>query len=316
MLNSYSTSLDKEALLHLRGPDALSFLQGQVTCDTRELTVDGALTGLYCTVQGRVVCDFLLFSLEQDHLVLRMRRDIRASSAALFAKYIVFSKAQLEAEREDWQVIACWGPGSAGTLQHVFGTLPRERYGACRGEGFVLVQMDAAGHQFECYLGPDATELAGDLREHSSPGTEADWQAGQIATGIARIGANTTGEYVPQLLNYDLTGHISFTKGCYTGQEVVARLHYRGKPKRRLSLADIGPDAIPTDLQSVAGDALYSSDSPKAVGNIINCVRDAEGRCAMLVTATEAGLASGLRLSTPDGPLLKTGPVPYPVPEK
>ena len=92
-MTCYYANLDHEALLHVQGPDALSFLQGQVTCDTRSLRADLALPGACCTVQGRVVFDFLLGQLEADHLVLRMRRDILASSAALLAKYIVFSKA-------------------------------------------------------------------------------------------------------------------------------------------------------------------------------------------------------------------------------
>lgn len=315
MLSCYYAKLENEALLHIEGPDALTFLQGQVTCDTRELTPIKALPGLYCTVQGRVVCDFLLCTPAPDHLLVRMRRDICASTAALFAKYIVFSKAKLDAQRDDWQVSACWGPDSATVLEQIFGTLPRERYSSCSGEGFVLVQMDAAGQQFECYLHRNAAELESRLIEHSRAGTGTDWQAEQIASGIARLESGTTGEYVPQLLNYDLTGHISFTKGCYTGQEVVARLHYRGKPKRRLYLADINADNIPPDLQIQAGDPLYSDDGSRAIGNIINCVAGKDGGLLMLVTATEAGASTGLRLGDSKTPRLNTHAPPYPLPQ-
>ena len=315
MLSCYYAKLENEALLHIEGPDALTFLQGQVTCDTRELTANKALPGLYCTVQGRVVCDFLLCTLAPDHLLLRMRRDIRASTAALFAKYIVFSKAKLDAQQDDWQVCACWGPELATTLEQIFGALPRERYSSCSGEGFVLVQMDAAGQQFECYLHRNTAELGSRLIERSLAGTETDWQAEQIASGIARLEAGTTGEYVPQLLNYDLTGHISFTKGCYTGQEVVARLHYRGKPKRRLYLADINADSIPPDLQIQAGDPLYGEDNSRAIGNVINCAAGENGEQFMLVTATEAGANTALRLGDSKGPQLHTHATPYRVPQ-
>ena len=77
-MSCYYTMLGREALLHIQGPDARTFLQGQVTCDTRKLSASAALPGSYCTVQGRVVCDFLLCALAEDHLVLRMRREIRA----------------------------------------------------------------------------------------------------------------------------------------------------------------------------------------------------------------------------------------------
>jgi folate-binding protein YgfZ len=315
LLNCYYAKLEQETLLHIEGPDALTFLQGQVTCDTRELTASKALPGLYCTVAGRVVCDFLLCTPAQDHLMLRMRQDIRCATATLFAKYIVFSKATLGAERDDWQVSACWGPESAAALEKVFGALPRERYATCSGDGFLLVQMDAAGQQFECYLDRSATELESRLRECSLAASEADWQAEQIAGGIARLEAGTTGEYVPQLLNYDLTGHISFTKGCYTGQEVVARLHYRGTPKRRLYLADIEPDQIPSGFVIQAGDSLYGEDNPRAIGNVINRSTGKNGELRMLVTATQAGVKTGLRLAENKGPRLRTHAMPYPVPQ-
>jgi hypothetical protein len=309
--------LGREALLHIQGPDARTFLQGQVTCDTRKLSASAALPGSYCTVQGRVVCDFLLCALAEDHLVLRMRRDIRAHSATVLARYIVFSKAQLQAQREDWQVAACWGEGAAGALQELFGEIPSTRYGASRGQGFYLVQLDEAGSQFECYLEQTtAATLAPRLAQRIPAGTEQQWQALQIASGIARIEAETIDQFVPQMLNYDVTGHISFNKGCYTGQEVVARLHYRGTPKRRLYLAGIALADVIGQQQVTAGDPLFCGNHSQAVGNVINCVATPEGALQLLVTSTRDGIEEGLRLFAADGPLLQTAPVPYPVPEK
>jgi folate-binding protein YgfZ len=316
-LSCYCASLDKEeALLHLRGPDALTFLQGQVTCDTRKLGAGTAMPGVYCTIQGRVVCDFLLCELEAEHLVLRMRRDIRAASAALFGKYIVFSRAQLEAERDDWRIIACWGATAGAVLGELFGAIPREKFGSCRGRGFAIVQLDKAGEQFECYL-EQAT--AGDLSERLQasmlPASQTQWQALQIAAGSARIEAATSGEYIPQMLNYDVTGHISFRKGCYTGQEVVARMHYRGKPKRRLYPAQVALAALPAGRRPEPGSPLYLAGGAQAAGNVINSVATEDGRLVLLVTATSEGLRTGLHLPGADGPALSIGPAPYPLPE-
>jgi folate-binding protein YgfZ len=316
-LTCHYAKLKQESLLHLQGPDALSFLQGQVTCDTRKLGECNSLAGVLCTVQGRVVGDFLLCALAQNHLVLRLRRDIRAAFAAVLGKYIVFSKAQLEPEREDWQVLACWGPGAAAALLDIFGTLPGEKYGTRVGAGFALLQTDDAGHQFECYLRQDTAEnFLQQLAQRMDAGTEADWQALQIAAGIARIEAGTTGEFIPQMLNYDVTGHISFNKGCYTGQEVVARMHYRGKPKRRLYRAAVDRSELPAGLPVTAGDPLFGGDSSRAAGNIVNAVATADDQLVLLVTATASGIETGLHLADPDGPLLRTEPVPYTVPEK
>ena len=112
-------------------------------------------------------------------------------------------------------------------------------------------------------------------------------------------------ELVPQTVNFDLTGHISFTKGCYTGQEVVARLHYRGKSKRR-GFAVAAGDA--TGL--VAGAELFSSTSASSVGHVVNTALTAEGARAF-VSATLEAAEAGLHVAAPDGPSLELLDLPY-----
>lgn len=314
-MTCYFAKLDQEALLHLQGPDALTFLQGQVTCDTRSITPAAALPGTSCTAQGRVVADFLLCAPAADHAILRLRREVRAVLAELLSRYIVFSKASVDPERDDWQVLACWGAGAADALHQIFGTLPQEQYGVCVGDGYILVQIDAAGQQYECYLAHDADkDPRPQFEELMEAGTEPQWQVLQIASGIARIEAATTGEFIPQMLNYDVTGHISFSKGCYTGQEVVARMHYRGKPKRRLYLASASGEDL-TTRQPAAGDPLYSAGSTQPAGHVINAATARSPDVELLVTATVKGIDEGLTLFDHNGPLLTTVPVPYPIPE-
>ncbi|MEZ5571668.1 MAG: hypothetical protein R3E64_06550 [Halioglobus sp.] len=307
-MNCLHAQLELEALLHITGPDSLKFLQGQTTCDTRKVSPTNAVPGAFCTPQGRVVCDFLLCELGPEHFALRMRRAIRASSSTAFAKYIVFSKAKLEAERDDWKIIAVWGNEAAATLREIFGEVPDTLYGVSRADNAVLVQTDKLGRQFECYL-PDTSsdEIRARLAPASGAGSEASWQAQQIANGIARIEAATVGEFVPQTLNYDLTGHISFNKGCYTGQEVVARLHYRGKAKRRTYLFELN-----SETTCIAGAPLYTDGHEQPVGEIVNACYYV-GKTHLLATSTANGLSTGLRLGAPDGPLLTLVPLPYSV---
>ncbi len=304
-MNCQTTSLPQESLLHISGADSLTFLQGQVTCDTREVSPQQARPGAYCTPQGRVVCDFLLAQLGAEHFALRLRRDIRERAAGVFGKYIVFSKAALDATREDWQIQACWGPDARAALTAVFGGAPDARYAAVTGADFVLVQLDDAGEQFECYLRDrGAKPLLANLASHATGATGEDWAREQIRAGIGRIESATVEEFVPQMLNYDLTGHISFKKGCYTGQEVVARLHYRGTPKRRL-YTGLSPVAL------VAGEPLYVPGTEQSIGNVVNCAAGAGGSYELLAVATRAAL---------DGPLHTAGEVevqlsapPYPL---
>jgi folate-binding protein YgfZ len=305
-VNCYYTLLEQEALLHITGPDTLKFLQGQTTCDTRKVDPQHALPGAFCTPQGRVVCDFLLCELAPEHFALRLRRDIRASSAAAFGKYIIFSKAKIDAASEDWIVIGVWGEDASRALAEIFGELPAGRFGARCADDFVLVQTDELGEQFECFLHQrSSSAYLARMETLMSAGSEPAWQARQITSGIARIEAATVGEFVPQVLNYDLTGHISFKKGCYTGQEVVARLHYRGKSKRRAYAAE-----LPGQAACTAGAELVDPVSGQNIGNVINGCHVA-GKTLALVATTAEGVENGLRLGAIDGPVLTVLDLPY-----
>jgi hypothetical protein len=315
ILNCRLTALDNEALLHLEGPETLTFLQGQLTCDTRKLSREQALPGLYCTPQGRVICDFLLLQLADEHFALRLRSDLRATTAAALAKYIVFSKSRLRADDNDWRLVGCWGPDAATALREAFGEVPAKQYETSHGEGWVLVQTDANGAMFECLLrNEQADALLGKLQQSASPAPGTAWEASLIGAGAPRIAAATSGEFIPQMLNYDLTGHISFSKGCYTGQEVVARMHYRGKPKRRLYLASLAQGQPAAGDQPAPGAALYG-EGEQSVGTVVNAARGDDGQWQLLVTATHDGVTRGLRLGSSAGGLLALAELPYPVPQ-
>ena len=297
--------LGHEALLHISGPDSLAFLQGQTTCDTRNVEATQAVIGAYCTPKGRVVCDFLLCQLASEHFALRLRADILAVSAAVFGKYIVFSKADINTENNDWQVFACWGDTAGSTLRSLLGTTevnntPGRQYGTVAGEGFVLVQSDEAAAAFECYINTRThPQLASQLAAAAPEVGENCWRALQIKSGMARIEADTVETFIPQMLNYDLTGHISFDKGCYTGQEVVARMHYRGKPKKRLYRATIANQLLP-----LAGAALYHAAVAQSAGTVVNTALGSDQQTTALVVAPVTKTQGHLHLSDPNGELV------------
>ncbi|NND68486.1 MAG: folate-binding protein YgfZ [Halioglobus sp.] len=318
MPNSHFSILPGEALLLITGPDTLTFLQGQTTCDTSTLDAAGTLHGVYCTPKGRVVCDFLLLPLGADRYALRMRRDIRASSAAVFGKYIVFSKADIDADKDTWRVGGLWGEDAAAVLQDVFGGCPQGMGQIHSGPGCAVVARDDEGTRFELFLeAPGSDEQITALEKSTAAGDEADWRALDIAAGIARIEAPLVDELVPQTVNYDRTGHISFTKGCYTGQEVVARLHYRGKSKRRGFATELATE-LATKIATTAdgtdglepGTELFASTSSSSVGHLVNSAVTESGAYAF-VSATLDGAEAGLHLARPDGPALSLVALPY-----
>jgi folate-binding protein YgfZ len=327
-----STDLSHEALLHVVGPDAEKFLQGQITCDVRRLDSATALPGAYCTPQGRVVCDFLLARTGPDAVALRLRAEIAERAAAVFGKYIIFSKAEVERHDDDWRLMGCWGDGSAALLQRVFGGKPEQQYGQVSGEAGLAIQLDREGRRFELWLRND--EIAARLRAETDPAPVEQWLEQDIAAGIARIEAATVEEFIPQMLNYDLTGHISFSKGCYTGQEVVARLHYRGTPKRRTFPATLTAKSNETPVAGTpaagtpaagtpaagtpaagtpaAGTPLHRGGGGQSSGNVVNACRTAAGT-RLLVVATVADREDELHLGGPGGPALRLGEPPYPL---
>ncbi|MEP5568365.1 MAG: hypothetical protein ABJN62_11060 [Halioglobus sp.] len=309
-MSAYYALLNSESLLHISGPDTLTFLQGQVTCDTREVEPTKAVVGAFCNPQGRMVCDFLLAQLGDDHYALRLKANTLENAAKTFGKYIVFSKAELEAERDDWQVIGCWGEEAAANLAKAGLSIPTEKYQAGTGDGYTLIQMDEAGTQYELFIdGQSRDDLLTSISKQLTKSDEAQWQGLQISSGIGRIEAANIEELLPQMLNYDVTGHVSFTKGCYTGQEIVARLHYRGKAKRRMYLGTVDNTALVE-----AGTPLFTADKDQSVGNIVNAANTGQ-QTLCLFAATEKGVAQGLHASSQEGPSIGLLKLPYAIAE-
>ncbi|MBN7798185.1 YgfZ/GcvT domain-containing protein [Parahaliea mediterranea] len=304
---AFFSPLNHETLLQVSGADAANFLQGQATCDVREVDARRARPGAWCTPQGRVLADFLLLQLGPGHYGLRLRADIAEATAARLGKYIVFSKAEL-APAGDWRVFGCWGAGAGDTLLPLVGELPRERHDCVGGEGFHLVQVDEGGAQFELYLDTAArADLPRALADTAQAGSADDWRALEIARGIGRVEAATVESFLPQALNYDLCDFVSFRKGCYTGQEVVARLHYRGQSKRRMYIARVGTQTPPA-----AGDSVYTAQE-QVVGTVVNAVAAAAGEVHLLASVAEKSLAGSLRLGSGSGPELAISNPPYPL---
>jgi len=294
-VSAFYAPLKNEALLQVAGPDAQTFLQGQTTCDVREVEPQQAQPGAYCNAQGRVWADFIMVALGLDHFALRLRADIAAATLDTFSKYIVFSKAEIS-RSPAWQIVGCWGESAAEALLPLVGALPDGQYACVSGEGFCLTQMDDTGLQYELYLdGKGRADLLQALSATLTPADNALWQALQIEAGIARIESNTVETFLPQVLNYDLLGYVNFKKGCYTGQEVVARLHYRGKSKRRMYVAGYQGNTAPP-----AGTALVTADGQQSVGTVVNAIAAPAGGVRMLVSVAEKYVDQALVLEGQD----------------
>lgn len=291
-------------LLSVTGPDAEKFLQGQLTCSAADVTVERSSPGAHCTPKGRIISSFQLLRPAPDRFLLRLRADLLETAAQALGKYIVFSKARLQ-PREDLVGIGLHGPDAGAIVRALAGASPGARHATviC-GDGFVL-QRDDGGNWFECWL-PAADALQLWEKNPCARAGSRYWEWLNIRAGIAEIGAATSDEYIPQMLNYHLTGAVNFQKGCYTGQEIVARAYYRGQVKRHLIRAQLSGNVPAT------GDAV-SDAAGKTVGTVFGGVEVAPGQAELLaVCSTTAGdSAATLHIGAAE---LRPAPLPYAIP--
>jgi len=235
-------------------------MQGQFTCDLNQVTLEQSQPGAVCTPQGRMYSSFRLVQTEQEPATywLRMRQSVLEPTLSTLGKYIVFFKAEMTDLADSHVGVGLLGNEAQALLeQHFSINLTTESPDAVtaipNGVIFPAAATDSQPQRWECWLpADDAIQLCQALAEHTQPSHPQQWQLADIEAGLAEVDSNMLEAHVPQMLNYQATGAISFTKGCYTGQEIVARTQYRGKAKRqlfRLTLSGTGPLAAGDELQ-------------------------------------------------------------------
>lgn len=299
-MTTFFARLKHRATLALSGPDAARFLQGQVTCDVNALSEEHSPAGAFCTPQGRMICDFRLMQQRADQLLLLTESDVVEAALEAFQKYIVFSKAEIADASANWAQIALWG---ADALELAQATSPQAASSWREGD-ILWTTVDDAGVVEACLPAAQASALENRLAAGATAVEASAYRRHEIDRGIGHVRGQTVGMFLPQMLNYQLTGRISFTKGCYTGQEVVARMHYRGKVKRAMVIAGIESG------EPEPGEALYRDDSEQVVGNVVCAETSPDGGARMLVVIALDALAASVRIGR-DGPKLAFLPMPY-----
>ena len=227
-----------QGLLRVTGTDASKFLQGQLTCNVNLANVGTSLLGAACNPQGRMYSSFRLMPADNDQgpgFFLRMRSDIIETTAATLSKYIVFYKAKVIEERNTFVGIGVSGTSSPDLIKRVFGAAPSEPNQLINIDQTIIIKLPGKTLRFECWLPVETAKRYWQrLTETAETGSVNNWLLADISDGIGEVSAVNSEAFIPQMLNFDKVEAISFTKGCYTGQEVVARLQYRGKSKRTM----------------------------------------------------------------------------------
>lgn len=276
-------AINDHSLLLLKGPDAKKFLQGQVTCDIDALSWDKeenqTSLGAHCTHKGRMLFSFRACQLDDDTIGLSIYKDLIPDALAALKKYSVFSKVELIDGSSEYTLLGYSGD-NISALKELFPTLPGTADYATHDQGTALILL--SDKRYECWL---AKQQASELIKEQSIATDTNsWTALNIAEGIGEVRPETVEEFIPQMLNYqEIANGISFSKGCYTGQEVVARMHYLGKLKRHMyRFSSEFSETI------TAGTPLFKPNSTQSIGNVVISASTNKGQELLAVVTEEA----------------------------
>lgn len=294
-----------QSLLLVKGPDAIKFLQGQVTCDIRELSEPVTRIGLQCNPKGRILLSFRALQINAETIALRIPTTMMDKAKSSLGKYIVFSKAKLHDDGE-YQLFGIYGDGARRVAETIFDKLPATVDGWSEKDGHFLIQL--AEDRFECWIkAADVAAFEQQLDAHTVSGSQNDWELLKIRSGIADIYPETIELFTPQEINYQLIDGINFRKGCYTGQEIVARLHYRGKLKRHMYHFELTGNQLPAP-----GAALVNATTRNVCGHLVTAAKSADSKIEILASLLDEQLDQvTLETSTE---ILKQLSLPYAIP--
>jgi folate-binding protein YgfZ len=282
-------------VIRARGADATAFLQSQLTSDFTALGPGEARLAGFCSAKGRLQASFVAWKAVDGDVLLACSASVLAPTLKRLSMFVLRAHCKLS------------GATAEVPLHGRVGAAARRAIGDARiwekrdaADGVVIRLPDAAGLE-RCIVAAPATS--------TEPLIDLEtWRWLEVQSGIPLIEAATVDRFVPQMLNFELLGGVDFQKGCYPGQEIVARSQYRGTIKRRTFLFDCAAAAAPAD------EVFHSADPGQPAGMVVNAAPDPRGGWGALVEVKLAALEGGsLHLGAVGGPELRRRELPYTV---
>lgn len=304
--------LSHQGLISAYGEDVGDFLQGQLTNDIRDISEQHSQLSAYCTPKGRMLANFRIFK-RDDTLYLRMPREQVEGTLRRLSMFVLMSKVTLNDASESLVHIGLSGPNAEEILGDALADLPAAVDDVVQVDGYTVIRLAGPQARFEVYgeLEP-MKELWTKLDVHAAPVGAGPWEMLDIQAGIPTIYSQTSEAFVPQMTNMQVINGVNFQKGCYTGQEVVARMQYLGKLKRRMYRVHIDA-SDPVN----PGDKLFAADtsSGQGTGSIVSAQPDPEGGYeALAVINVSDAEQNRLQLLDANGPRVTLRDLPYAVP--
>ena len=296
------TPLTHEGVLAIRGADAKTFLQGQITCHLGYVNDNRSSLGARCTPKGRMLSSFRVL-LENDGYLLAMDHDILVAQLAELQKYAVFSKSKLSDDSALWSRFGLYQGEAALAAMGI--DLPAEPNSTVHHNNMIAIRVSA--DLAELWVNADEGAcLRKRLLGHLVESPLNTWLLAQIRSGIGHVSMPTREQFIPQMLNLPALDAVSFKKGCYTGQEIVARMQYLGKLKRHMYRFQIATQTLPEP-----GTALMSPVHSSSVGEVVSAARSEYG-VEFLATALDDAVGDGrIYLEGNEKALLEPLELPY-----
>lgn len=296
------------ACLQVSGQDAITFLQSQLTQDVQLLSKQRAALAGYCTAQGRLLATMILAAgADSQQVIVVTSADLVEGLLKRLRMFVMRSKVVLEV-RGDLQVYGMTIADNAHTSDARSVDLPAEVWGAVRQESLQIIRAPSLGGPVSRYWVISPREKGNPIDTAALHDNAQPWQVQEILTGTAWIQDLTKDLFIPQTINLDLIEGVSFTKGCYPGQEVVARTHYRAKTKRRMHAAKV----TPLDENIKPGMDVFATDNAQdPCGRVIQVAHDADSTYLLFEAPTAQVQQSGLRVGDGEGSVLEIIALPY-----
>lgn len=299
---AFFCTLSHEGVLAVHGPDAGKFLQGQLTCNLNYLNEHHCSLGARCTPKGRMLSSFRIVGVADGYL-LAMARELVETQLTDLQKYAVFSKSRLADASTDWVRFGL--SGGDGALLGLGLDLAQGAGCVVRANDLLTLRLGDGRAELWAPASTAATlhaRLAAQLPEAPLN----SWLLAQVRAGVGQVLGSTRERFIPQMLNLQALGGVSFKKGCYTGQEIVARMQYLGKLKRRLYRLALDRDELPEPATE-----LFSPVHSSGVGEVVLAARSDQGFELLAVLQEDAASDGRLYLGAPQGQPLRLLELPY-----
>jgi hypothetical protein len=295
------------------GDEAAQFLHNQLTNDVEHLEAAQARLAGYCSPKGRLLASILMWK-SPHAIMLQLPRDIQPAVQKRLQMFILRTKAKLADASDEQVALGFSGQAAAAVMAKWFADLPVAPFSKVESEAGTLIRMPGASDapRYQWITTPDIAQKAWPtLTGALTPVGTHVWRLADIDAGIPQITKATQEQFVPQMVNFELIGGVNFKKGCYPGQEIVARSQYLGKLKRRMMLASVETQDVKAGME-----VFSSADPEQPCGMVVNAEPNHQGGADCLVEVKLAALDGGtVHLGSAGGAPMRFKPLPYSLPE-